>query len=750
MISMKKQFLVQPLHLVLFIKCDTDEKLEKKKTSEVVAVKVFNMASYSRPYEVQMREFEVLRRLNHVNIVKLFTIEEIQTNPKQKVLVMEYCSGGSLLNLLEEPENAFGLPESEFLIVLQCVVHGMNHLRENGVVHRDIKPGNIMRQIGEDGCSVYKLTDFGAARELEDDEKFVSIYGTEEYLHPDMYERAVLRKPQQKAYGVTVDLWSICVTFYHAATGSLPFIPYGGPRRNKQTMYKITTEKPKGAIAGVQKVENGPIEWSYHLPHSCQLSEGLKMHLVPVLANILEANQEKCWGFDQFFAATMDILQRVKVHVFSLQQATAHTIYIHFYNTVSIFFDDVQTQTGIGAEMQQYMFQGHPLTLEPSMKVINLPPTSAERPIFLLSRRSEKIAALPPREPETQSLPSRFDVVADHTFSKNLVGVIHQFLRMTRLLHNHRDLMLQGFYSYIFLDTLITIFLICSEIVRIECNTTAHKIGMVNMKLLSCLNTEETLDALLLLTEAFKDSLSLLYCRSQVPLDVPLSSDNMQKLRLIHEKLPVYGSGIREIQNKLQHLHVEVAEHSKTLTQDKCAQKMEVLLEKIVAVHRQYRKDRQIGKLNYNDEQIHKFEKINLSARIKKVKALFRDECLQRYQEVLAAVVTWSSVLFDIQSKLEHFSSFFLQLIGDLQICEAEQTKVLDRVLVMALQRPAGAEANDGMKNRDNMILRMKRLRDEMETVARELQNNNQIIESLRAINSTLVLEPSLPQPQGS
>lgn len=58
----------------------------------------------------------------------------------------------------------------------------MNHLRENGVVHRDIKPGNIMRQAGDDGKSVYKLTDFGAARELEDDEKFISIYGTEEYL----------------------------------------------------------------------------------------------------------------------------------------------------------------------------------------------------------------------------------------------------------------------------------------------------------------------------------------------------------------------------------------------------------------------------------------------------------------------------------------------------------------------------------------------------------------------------------------
>lgn len=69
-----------------------------------------------------------------------------------------------------------------FSPICTFTVQGMNHLRENGVVHRDIKPGNIMRQVGEDGRSVYKLTDFGAARELEDDEKFMSIYGTEEYL----------------------------------------------------------------------------------------------------------------------------------------------------------------------------------------------------------------------------------------------------------------------------------------------------------------------------------------------------------------------------------------------------------------------------------------------------------------------------------------------------------------------------------------------------------------------------------------
>lgn len=74
---------------------------------------------------------------------------------------------------------------------------------------RDLKPGNIMKFIKDDGSIVYKLTDFGAARELQDDQQFMSLYGTEEYLHPDMYERAVLRKPVGKTFGATVDLWSI-------------------------------------------------------------------------------------------------------------------------------------------------------------------------------------------------------------------------------------------------------------------------------------------------------------------------------------------------------------------------------------------------------------------------------------------------------------------------------------------------------------------------------------------------------------
>ena len=80
---------------------------------------------------------------------------------------MHALSGGSLFNLLDDPENNFGLAEDEWLLVLSHLSAGMNHLRDNNLVHRDLKPGNIMKFIKDDGTIVYKLTDFGAARELQ-------------------------------------------------------------------------------------------------------------------------------------------------------------------------------------------------------------------------------------------------------------------------------------------------------------------------------------------------------------------------------------------------------------------------------------------------------------------------------------------------------------------------------------------------------------------------------------------------------
>ncbi|NXP62710.1 IKKE kinase, partial [Chloropsis cyanopogon] len=619
-------------------------KARNKKSGELVAVKVFNNASYLRPQEVQMREFEMLRKLNHKNIVKLFAVEETGSS-KQKVLVMEYCSSGSLLNVLEDPANAFGLAESEFLIVLQCVVAGMNHLRENGVVHRDIKPGNIMRLVGEDGQSIYKLTDFGAARELEDDEKFVSVYGTEEYLHPDVYERAVLRKPQQKAFGVTVDLWSIGVTFYHAATGSLPFVPFGGPRRNKEIMYKITTEKPPGAIAGIQRQENGSIEWSYELPVTCRLSTGLKDQLIPILANILEVDQEKCWGFDQFFAGTNDILHRMVVDVFSLQQASSHRIYIHSYNTTTKFLDAVFKQTNIVPHHQEYFFEGHLYELDPNLQAHHFCKTTESSPLTLLStsEQPEDVVGVRYRDPlpvlafalEFPKFMPRVDVVADCSAAKSAVGAAHQTLRLGRALRSGRELLARGLHWVI--GNLRTE---CSRI--LEQRRGAH----------SAAEGEER-------------------PQPQEPPGlpgqlVPTSPPPLQ----VDEELSQCSHSIFDFQGALDGILAELLKDRQQVHEDKSIQQMECCLEKMQVIYRQFRKARTCLRLGYNEEQIHKLDKLNLGSLARKVLSIFQNECVQQYQEALALHSSRMRKVCEIKKHLKRLSNRISACSVEMMECQ--------------------------------------------------------------------------------
>uniref|UniRef100_A0A673K4B2 Serine/threonine-protein kinase TBK1 n=1 Tax=Sinocyclocheilus rhinocerous TaxID=307959 RepID=A0A673K4B2_9TELE len=573
-----------------------------KKTGDLYAVKVFNNLSFLRPLDVQMREFEVLKKLNHKNIVKLFAVEE-ESNTRHKVLVMEYCPCGSLYTVLEEPTNAYGLPEDEFLIVLQDVVAGMNHLREYGIVHRDIKPGNIMRVIGEDGRSVYKLTDFGAARELEDDEQFVSLYGTEEYLHPDMYERAVLRKDHQKKYGATVDLWSIGVTFYHAAIGSLPFRPFEGPRRNKEVMYKIITEKPSGAISGHQKFENGKIEWSSEMPISCSLSKGLQSLLTPVLANILEADQEKCWGFDQFFAETSDILHRIVVYVFSLQQATLHHIYIHAYNTANLFQELLFRRTNISPSHQDFLYEGRHLVFDPIQQAQTFPKTSRENPIMLLSRDPVNTVGLLFEDRESDDAP---------VMPCSLISDVGYLWKTSDSLLLYQELVRKGVRGLI-------------ELIRDEYSEKAHKKTEVIHMCNYCSQTLERTEQL-----------------CEVLMQGNLLSLECEEIRDTRKKVMRLSSSLGSMEQTLQDISsmfLPGGSLTDTWTQqvgthpeDRNVERIKVLLDAISSIYQQFKKDKAERRLPYNEEQIHKFDKQKLVLQATKARALFTDECAMKYR----------------------------------------------------------------------------------------------------------------------
>uniref|UniRef100_A0A670JTC1 Serine/threonine-protein kinase TBK1 n=1 Tax=Podarcis muralis TaxID=64176 RepID=A0A670JTC1_PODMU len=631
-----------------------------------------------------MREFEVLKKLNHKNIVKLFAIEE-ETTSRHKVLVMEFCPCGSLYTVLEEPANAYGLPEAEFLIVLRDVVAGMNHLRENGIVHRDIKPGNIMRVIGEDGQSVYKLTDFGAARELDDDEQFVSLYGTEEYLHPDMYERAVLRKEHQKKYGATVDLWSIGVTFYHAATGSLPFRPFEGPRRNKEVMYKIITGKLSGAISGVQKAENGPIEWSRDMPVSCSLSKGLQVLLTPVLANILEADQEKCWGFDQFFAETSDILHRIIIHVFSLQQMTAHKIYIHIHNNAAMFHDLVYKQTKIASVNQELIYEGRRLVLEPSRLAQSFPRTTEENPIIVVSREPVKITGLLYDEILLPKVHQRYDLDTDASMAKAVTGVVCYACRVAHALLLYQELMRKGIRWLIYQN---------------------------------------------------------MYQNNLAPSEVDEISDIHSKLLRLSSSRGTIESSLQDIKSKLCPnglLSDGWTNQEGTHPKDRNPERLQVLLSSITEIYYQFKKDKAERRLPYNEEQIHKFDKQKLFLHATKAMTLFKEECVTKYEVFFDKAEDWMRKMLLLRKQLMNLRKLCFDI-------EEEVSKYQDYVNELQENLPQKMfAASGGIKHTINpvypssntlveMTLGMKKLKEEMEGVVKELAENNHLLERFGAL----------------
>ncbi|XP_052056166.1 inhibitor of nuclear factor kappa-B kinase subunit epsilon isoform X3 [Apodemus sylvaticus] len=664
-------------------------KARNKKSGEVVAVKVFNSASYRRPPEVQEREFEVLRRLNHQNIVKLFAVEETGGS-RQKVLVMEYCSSGSLLSVLEDPENTFGLPEEEFLVVLRCVVAGMNHLRENGIVHRDIKPGNIMRLVGEEGQSIYKLSDFGAARKLDDEEKFVSVYGTEEYLHPDLYERAVLRKPQQKAFGVTVDLWSIGVTLYHAATGSLPFIPFGGPRRNKEIM-------------------------------------GLQNQLVPILANILEVEQTKCWGFDQFFAETSDILQRTVIHVFSLPQAVLHHVYIHAHNTITIFLEAVYEQTNVAPKHQEYLFEGHPCVLQPSLPAQHIAHTAASSPLTLFSTASDTPKGLAFRDPalDVPKFVPKVDLQADYSTAKGVLGAGYQALWLARVLLDGQALMLRGLHWVL-------------EVLQNTCQQTL----------------EATRTALLFLSSSLATERFSSGAGTSDVQELKEATELRSRLQTFSEVLSKCSHNVTETQRSLGCLSEELLKNWDQIHADnRSIQKIQCCLDKMHFIYKQFKKSRMRPGLSYNEEQIHKLDKVNFSHLAKRLLHVFQEECVQTYQ---VSLVTHGKRMRQVQKAQNH-----LHLLGhSVATCNSEArgaqeslSKIFDQLLLdRASEQRAEGPPRSPHPSPDpkDLVFQPKRpqpslscaldsmqeLCNDMKLLAFDLQDNNRLIERLHRVPS--------------
>ncbi|XP_076447749.1 serine/threonine-protein kinase TBK1-like [Babylonia areolata] len=366
------------------------------------------------------REVAALKELKHENIIRFIGVED-EMMSRQLVVVMEYCEGGSLSSYLQEPDNWFGLPEAEFLLLLKHLVSGMEHLRSHGFVHRDIKPGNILRAITQDGTSVFKLSDFGTARPLEDDEYFHSLVGTEEYLHPDLFKVAIMNEGESLRFPHSVDLWSVGATIYNAATGSVPFCPYNG-RRDPDTMYAMITKKPAGVIGARQESARGAIQWLYELPDTTQLPGGLQKMVVSMLVSLLERDPCRVWSFERFFEETQSILACEAVAVLALfpHHSPFDAVYLPPLHSVQQLKEELGKQwSETNRELHDTLYGESRLRdwLDDSDQLFDMPPTDHTSPIIALP--AKLTASIGSAAPE----PSMAKIVSEVlTFSGVSVG----------------------------------------------------------------------------------------------------------------------------------------------------------------------------------------------------------------------------------------------------------------------------------------------------------------------------------------
>ncbi|XP_074527519.1 serine/threonine-protein kinase 36 isoform X2 [Halichoeres trimaculatus] len=181
-------------------------KGRKRFTGQVVALKFMPKVNRSeRELRSLKKEIEILRGLQHPNIVQLYDSFETET---EVVVVTEYAEG-QLFQILEDDGH---LPESQVREIACQLVSALYYLHFHRILHRDMKPQNIL--LGKNG--VVKLCDFGFARAMSVSTLVLtSIKGTPLYMSPEQVE--------EKPYDHTADLWSLGCILYELHTGAPPF-----------------------------------------------------------------------------------------------------------------------------------------------------------------------------------------------------------------------------------------------------------------------------------------------------------------------------------------------------------------------------------------------------------------------------------------------------------------------------------------------------------------------------------------------
>ena len=205
-------------------------QVKNKITGETRACKQLAI-KHIQNYEKFMLEINILSKMDHPNIIKLYEVFE---DKRYVYLVMEECTGGELFDkIIERLQNDSIFTEKEAAKIFKQMMMSIAYCHKEGICHRDLKPENLLLLNKKDDTNI-KVIDFGLSNIFIDKQgkeiKMTSKVGTAYYVSPEVLSGN---------YDKSCDVWSAGVILYILLCGDPPF---NGANDN-EIYKKIKTKK---------------------------------------------------------------------------------------------------------------------------------------------------------------------------------------------------------------------------------------------------------------------------------------------------------------------------------------------------------------------------------------------------------------------------------------------------------------------------------------------------------------------------
>eukprot|EP00063_Salmo_salar_P066268 XP_014041103.1 PREDICTED: serine/threonine-protein kinase TBK1-like [Salmo salar] len=339
---------------------------------------------------------------------------------------------------------------------------------------------------------------------------------------------------------------------------------------------------------------------------------------------------------------------------------------------------------------------------------------------MLLSRESVATVGLIFEDPSPPKVQPRYDLDLDASYAKTFAGDVGHLWKTSDSLLVCQELVRKGVRGLI-------------ELMKEDYSEMVHKKSEIIHICHYCTQILER-------TEQLYEVLMRANMLSSSEYDE--ISDMRKKIVLISNSLVPMEQMIQDIKSKFLSGGVLTDSWTQAGThpEDRNVERIKVLLDSITAIYHQFKKDKAERRLPYNEEQIHKFDKQKLVFHATKARSLFTEECAMKYRLFISKSEEW-------MRKVHHVRKQLISLTSQFNSVEKEVSMVMERVIKLQEQLPGKVLplASSGMVKPQaylsqstlvEMTLGMKKLKEEMEGVVKELAENNHFLERFGSLTS--------------